>query len=176
MKRISIYFSDIVGTISGSVPNSKEDYKKLVQLLDRIKTLDGSSTVAFSLISSDAQETVMAEKAKIESVSSDSITFGRQFFDLGYNHHNQVTLQDKFSGKSFQMIEYIDDLQKYYDIASIYYADDVEIYQQMMEVASANRPWNSKLHFITPRLGAGLSETNLLLESTLEEKEKQLSK
>lgn len=176
MKKISIYFSDIFGTISGTVPNTEEDYKKLMQLLEKLKTLDGSATIAFSLISSDNQETVMAEKAKIESFSSDSITFGRQFFDLGYHHHDQVTLQDKFSGKSFQMIEYIDDLQKYYDIASIYYADDVEIYQQMMEVASSNRPWSSKLHFITPRLGTGLSETNLLLESTLEEKEKQLSK
>lgn len=170
MKRIVIFFSDIMGTILGSSPNQIEDYHKFNELLTTIKEKEEADEIIFSLISTDNKDLVASVHNQISNFISDSVVFGRQFFENGYYIDDEAVISNQIPGKALQIQNYVQSLEEENEIVSVYYADDVEMYHQMLMIFAADSLWSEKLHSIMPNQGIGLSETNALLESNLKER------
>lgn len=150
MKKIVIFFSDIMGTILGSVPNQVEDYHKFNELLMAIKEKEGADEIIFSLISTDNREFVSFIHNQIRDFIGNSVVFGRQFFGNGYYTENETIISEKNLGKAPQIQDYIQNLGEENEIVSVYYADDVEIFHQMLTLIATKALWIEKLHAIKP--------------------------
>lgn len=170
MKRIVIFFSDIMGTILGSIPNQIEDYHKFNELLTTIKEKEEADEIIFSLISTDNKDLVASVHNQISNFISDSVVFGRQFFENGYYIDDETVISKQILGKALEIQNYVQSLEEKNEIVSIYFADDVEMYHQMLMIFAAKTLWGEKLHSIRPNQNIGLSETNALLENNLNER------
>ncbi len=166
MKKIVVYFSDIVGTIIGRKNNMKEDYQQFCDLLSRIKENEQSDEIIFSLISSDNYQVVSNVHRVINPFIMQTVTYGRQFFDVGYYIENEVTQKTSF-GKAWNIAEYIKELSQNHEIVSIYYVDDVKMYYDLLSIIAEEEHWNFPLHSITPTKNVGLAEVNELLEENI---------
>ncbi len=162
----TIYFCDITGTIFGSEKNDKEDYQKLNELLQEVQRNDSSDEIVFSLVSTDNEETVRSVQGLLEPYIGENVVFGRQFFDSGY-YVEDVVVKDNISGKSLQMYEYLKDLGIDH-IASVYFADDVQMFHMILHFALEGDGLSDKFHSIIPTKKLGLKEVNQLLENDLQ--------
>lgn len=167
MKKIVVYFSDIVGTIIGHKNNMKEDYQQFCDLLSQIKEKEKTDEIIFSLISSDTYQVVSNVHQTINPFIMQTVTYGRQFFDNGYYTENEVIQKTSF-GKTWNIAEYIKDLSQNHEIISIYYVDDVKMYYDLLAIIAEEKHWNFSLHSITPTKNIGLSEVNELLEKSIQ--------
>lgn len=167
MKKIVVYFSDIVGTIMGHKNNMVEDYQQFCNLLSQIKANEQPDEIIFSLISSDTYQVVSNVHRVIDPFIMQTVTYGRQFFDAGYYTQNEV-IQKTSSGKTWSILEYIKELSKNYEIISIYYVDDVKMYYDFLSIIAEEEHWNFSLHSITPTKNVGLAEVNELLEENIQ--------
>ena len=61
----------------------------------------------------------------------------------------------------------IKELKNNYEIISIYYADDVEMYHTMLSFLAKSNGWKQQLHSIIPTGKTGLAEVNQLLENDI---------
>lgn len=170
MKRIVIFFSDIMGTILGSIPNQIEDYHKFNELLTTIKEKEEADEIIFSLISTDNKDLVASVHNQISNFISDSVVFGRQFFENGYYIDDETVISKQILGKALEIQNYVQSLEEKNEIVSVYFADDVEMYHQMLMIFADKTLWGEKLHSIRPNQNIGLSETNALLENNLNER------
>lgn len=169
MKRVVVYFSDIVGTIMGRKNNIEEDYQQFCDLLSQIKENEQSDAIIFSLISSDTYQVVSNVHKVINPFIMKTVTYGRQFFDSGYYTENEI-IQKISSGKVWYIAEYIKELSQNHDVTSIYYVDDVKMYYDLLSIIAEEEHWNFSLHSITPTKNVGLAEVNELLEESIQKK------
>ncbi len=167
MKKTVVYFSDIVGTIIGRKNNMEEDYQQFCFLLSQIKENEQSDEVIFSLISSDTYQVVSNVHKIINPFIMQTVTYGRQFFDIGYYTENEV-IQKAPLGKAWNVAEYIKELSQNHKIVSIYYVDDVKIYYDLLSIIAEEEHWDFLLHSITPTKNIGLAEVNELLEESIQ--------
>ncbi len=167
MRKIVIYFSDIVGTIIGCKNNIEEDYQQFCNLLSQIKENEQSDEIIFSLISSDNYQVVSNVHRVINPFIMQTVTYGRQFFDVGYYTENEV-IQKASSGKAWKIAEYIKELSQNHEIVSTYYVDDVKMYYDLLSIIAEEEHWNFSLHSITPTKNVGLAEVNELLEKSIQ--------
>lgn len=167
MKKVVVYFSDIVGTIIGCKNNMKEDYQQFCDLLSQIKESEQSDEIIFSLISSDTYQVVSNVHQVINPFIMQTVTYGRQFFDAGYYTENEV-IQKTSSGKAWNISEYIRELSQNHEIISIYYVDDVKMYYDLLSIIAEGEHWDFPLHSITPIRNVGLAEVNELLGESIQ--------
>lgn len=167
MKKVVVYFSDIVGTIIGRQNNTEEDYQQFCDLLSQVKENEQSDEIIFSLISSDTYQVVSNVHQVINPFIMQTVTYGRQFFDIGYYTENEVIQKTSF-GKTWNIAEYIKELSQDYEIVSIYYADDVEMYYDLLSIIAEEEHWDFSLHSITPTKNVGLAEVNELLGESIQ--------
>lgn len=73
------------------------------------------------------------------------------------------------------MMGFLDEIEKEFDIQSTIYADDCEIFHDMIGLLTEEKSYHHKIISITPKKKEGLSELNQLLESKITQKEKRLS-
>lgn len=165
MEKVVVYFSDIMGTILSN-NNTSEDYQKFSHLLSTIKENEQADKIIFSLISTDNKKLVSNVQNMIDPFIGSTVSYGRQFFENGYYTKNE-TIQKGYSSKAEVIDEYLKELRKKYEITSIYYADDVEMYHIMLSFFAEDGGWNKQLHSIIPSGKIGLSEVNQLLESNI---------
>lgn len=170
MKRIVIFFSDIMGTILGSIPNQAEDYYKFNELLSTLREKEDADEIIFSLISTDIKEVVSSVHHQMSNFISEPVVFGRQFFENGYYTDEGTVISKQNLGKPFQIQNYVQSLNEENEIISVYYTDDIEMYHQMLMLLAADSLWIEKLHSIMPKQNIGLSETNSILENNLNER------
>lgn len=167
MKKIVVYFSDIVGTIIGCKNNMDNDYQQFSYLLSQIKEKEQSDEIIFSLISSDNYQVVYSLHQLINSFIIETVTYGRQFFDSGYYTENEI-VQKTSSGKVWYMADYIKELSQNHKIVSVYYADDIKMYYDLLSIIAEEENWNFSLHSIIPTKNVGIAEVNKLLEKSIQ--------
>lgn len=168
--KATIFFCDIRGTIEGRVKNKLSDYEKFNELILKIKEKNNSDFIIFSLISSDNVEYIKQNYEYLNEHFSDSITFGKQFFDEGYIDGKTVITGD--NGKCNQIINYLNELSESYYIDNIILADDLSFLHEMLYMISEDFSWKNKISSIIPTQGSGLSEINHLIQTNLLEYQK----
>lgn len=82
MKRIVIFFSDIMGTILGSIPNQPEDYYKFNELLSKIREKEDADKIIFSLISTDIKEAVSSMHNHMSHFISEPVVLENNFLRM----------------------------------------------------------------------------------------------
>lgn len=169
MKKIAIFFSDIIGTIKGFVPNKPVDYYQFNQLLETIRQKEEVEEVILSLISADDIKLVIDMQKELESYIKKPIVFGHQFFENGCYNETE-TIYTEIVGRIKQIVDYIHLLSKEYDITAIYYVDDSLLYHEILELFAEEDAWIDKLQSIRPKNNLGLSEVNSLIEQNLSER------
>ncbi len=165
MERIIVYFSDIIGTILSN-SNIEEDYQQFSYLLSDIKKNEQVDKIIFSLISTDDKDFVSDIQNIIHPFITSTVTYGKQFFQNGYYTESGI-VQKKYSSKAEVITEYVKELKNNYEIISIYYADDVEMYHTMLSFLAKSNSWKQQLHSIIPTGKTGLAEVNQLLENDI---------
>lgn len=167
MKKMVIYFSDIVGTIIGRKNNTDEDYQQFCDLLSQIKENGDADELIFSLISSDNYQVVTNVHKTMNPFIMQTVTYGRQFFDEGY-----YTVDGEFQktppGKAWNIAEYITYLSQNYEIVSVYYAEDVKMYHDLLSYIAEEEHWSFSVYSITPTKNIALTEVNKLLEISIQ--------
>lgn len=159
---ITLFFCDIAGTIDGSSINKISDYKNFNNLIKKIQQNNKSDYIIFPLISTDPFRIVNNKIKFICSHNENFIMIGKQFFDNGYIEKDKVITG--ISGKSQQIIYYINELSKRYEIDSVIYADDCMIYHDILHELAKEYNLDDIITSIIPTKSEGLSELNELLE------------
>lgn len=163
MNKAVIFFCDITGTINGNIENSIEDYKHFVSLLTTIREENETENMIFSLVSTDNPEIIQKEISLLKNFFTESITIGKQFFENGYIEECQEIPFVK--GKPFQILNYIKELQNKYEIIKVYFADDTQIYHEILfELAECFQFPTDQIISIIPKNNQGLSKLNELIE------------
>lgn len=161
MKNIVLFFCDLTGTIIGREENSIIDYQRFYQLLLNIQNTEQVENLIFSLVSSDVHKIINNHTNIFKEFFSEPIILGKQFFDNGYIINNKIysTNQSKIE----QILTYINELNKKFNIIKIYYADDCEFFHIILnEIIN-----NDILTSIIPQKKQGLRELNNLLENEI---------
>jgi hypothetical protein len=168
-EKSSSIFSDISGTIHGSVANTIKDYNNFNDLLIKLKEANNSDVVIFSLVSSDKSEIIKKEMTLLRKfLNKDIILFGKQFFDSGYIWNDEK--HEFVSGKPMQILKYIDDLKNRFDVVKVYYADDVKIYHEIIFTLIDEFNLNlAQLESIIPEGNDGLYGLNNLIEDKIKD-------
>lgn len=167
MKKVVIYFSDIMDTLIGNQLNTEEDYYQFDHLLATIKEKEQADEIIFALISTDNQEIVSHTHDLLTPFIGQTVTFGRQYFGNGYYTESEV-VRKKSLGKPMEIIEYVDQLSQSYDVSSVYYVDDSMTDQMILSHIVKQTDWEPTLHSIRPTNRIGLSDTNRLLDENIQ--------
>lgn len=170
MKKVVIYFSDIVGTIFGKAENTDEVYQMFNELLASIKKHEDADEIVFSLISSDNQSFVENTQNTISPFIDGTVVYGKQFFGDGYYQNGEIIKTGSFSGKVPQIANYINELSATDEVVAVYYADDTIMYQELLNMLAKKCNWSEKLTSIIPKQNIGLAEVNSLLEESINNK------
>ena len=173
MKKAICFFCDISGTLNGTNKNNDIDYQNLNSNLLLLMKKYEAEYLFFSLVSSDKYNIVNDVKEELEKQLNSPILFKKQFFENGYILDDKTHY--KQSCKTEQMMGFLDEIEKEFDIQSIIYADDCEIFHDMIGLLTEEKSYHHKIISITPQKKEGLSELNQLLESKITQKEKILS-
>lgn len=159
MQKLILFFCDLHGTLIGNINNTEEDYIKFNSLLN---SLSLSNNVIFSMISTENQETINYYQQLLKKYLNNNVILGRQFYEDGYIYKDEAFNHQV--GKCVQVLGFIEELSKTYDITKIYFADDNDFNQEMIkEIISLKYP-NIIFKSIIPKLLNGLSELNKLVE------------
>lgn len=166
MKTATIFLCDIYGTYKANIHdiNNKEVFTKFATNLEHLRVKDHSDLLFFVFISQENKEIVLAENNYLKShVTNPCIKFNTHFYNCGYIH-NDVIIPTNDSTKTTQILYYIDFIKQSYDINTIYYADDTELYQYAIkEILGETNP-EQELIAITPKSKNGLVELNEIIE------------
>lgn len=174
MEKIICFFCDITGTLKGRNKNSDLDYKNLVSNLLKLMEKFEANCLLISLVSTDKYDVVNNTKKELQDKLNSSVfLFNKIFFENGYIVDDKINY--KRASKPDQIIEFLDELEKKFDIQSIIYADDCEIFHEVVDSLAEEKNYHSKIISIIPQKKEGLSELNDLLESKILKKEKRLS-
>lgn len=173
MEKIICFFCDIRGTLKGCNKNSDLDYKNFTANLLKLMEKFEANYLLISIISTDKYDIVNNTKKELQDKLNSSVfLFNRIFFENGYIVDNKINYKD--ASKPNQIIEFLDELEKKFDIKSIIYADDCEIFHEIVDSLAEEKNYHSKIISIIPQKKEGLSELNDLLESKILKKEKKL--
>lgn len=165
--KIICFFCDIMGTINGNQKNNDIDYENFAEILIKIKEKSSVDKIIFSLISSDLPQLVMDEKQILSRYLDSPIEFGYQFFINGFIDLDDKSIIQGNIGKVYQIIEYCKYLGEFYDIQSIYFADDCKMYQEMLSDILSEYKSNDRLISIVPKNNRGLCELNEMLDKKI---------
>lgn len=64
------------------------------------------------------------------------------------------------------MADYIKELSQNHKIVSVYYADDIKMYYDLLSIIAEEENWDFSLHSIIPTKNVGIAEVNKLLEKS----------
>lgn len=166
MKTATIFLCDIYGTYKANINdiNDKEVFNNFITNLECLRVKDHSYLLFFSFISQENKEIILAENNYLKShITNPYIKFNAHFYNGGYIH-NDVIIPTKDSAKTTQILYYIDFIKQSYNINTIYYADDTELYQYVIkEILEEINP-EQELITITPKSKRGLAEVNEIIE------------
>lgn len=168
-EKVICFFCDIMGTLIGSNKANDADYELFTKLLLKLKEEQGVQKIIFSLISSDNFEFVLDEENTLSSFFGNLITLGEQFFDKGFIDIDGCVEIKKNKGKVFTIYNYCNELSNKYDIQKIYYADDCEMYHDMLKTILNETKFNNKIISFIPSNNIGIAELNQLLNRELSE-------
>lgn len=157
MKNLVIFFCDINGTIDGIKKNSRIDYQEFNILLKKLKEKDEADILLFSLVSSEKKDIVFKYSNTLHSHLDNKITMGKQFYDIGYLEENKPN--PSIIGKVWQILSYLDELKKTYQIKKIYLADDTEMNLNLV-LELLEHENQEKFESIIPIYRDGLCEVN----------------
>lgn len=164
MEKIACFFCDIRGTIIGNKKVEDCEYQEFNNILIELKKEIYVDFIIFSLISTDSKDSVFFQQNILKKYLDQSIHFGKQFFGDGYINVQEVIYQEML-GKPLQISRYIKELEEKYRIRKIYYADDCEIYHEMLSNFLEDSNWHQKLCSIIPCENHGLTEVNQLVKT-----------
>ena len=169
MNKIVLFFCDIQGTLIGNNINEENDY---VIFRDNLSIM--GDNVLFSLVSTETKEIVSHYLDILSNYFSNNIIIGRQYYENGYIYNNKSF--EGVSGKCSQIIEYITELSKIYDIDKVYFADDNKFICEM--VGKCINLVNSNIYYqaIVPSKLDGLKELNTLIKDKINNKEEKIIK
>lgn len=164
MKKVVLFFCDISGTINGKNLNEVNDYYAFVTNIISLMKENLAENIVFSLVSTDSSEIIQKEIDLLKRFFSNQVITGKQFFEDGYidNHQKFQTI----SGKPFQILNYVKELQKDYEIVKIYFADDTKIYHEILfELADYFNIPVGQIVSLIPEKSQGLAELNELIKT-----------
>mgnify|MGYP004504240309 CR=1 FL=1 len=151
---ITIFFCDVYGTIDGGC--SEEECKRFAELLEELKEKDNSDLLLFGMLSTEHPDVAKTYEQKISKYFANGIV-------VIDKHEDAEVLRE---AKVSCAIYYIDYLKQYYDINSVFCADDVIFIQEMFSDLLKSRE-GITLNSIIP----GKEENNLtFINSELENK------
>ena len=163
MNKLVLFFCDIQGTLIGNKINEENDYVLFNQELNKI-----GDKIVFSVVSTESNETVARYLNILSNYFTDNIIFGRQYYEDGYIENNNVF--DVCAGKCSQIMDYINDLSKTYEIDKVYYAEDNKFICEMVgECINLIYP-NIEYQGIIPSKLNGLKELNILINDNINRK------
>jgi len=170
MKSVSIVFCDITGTLIGKKKNTNEDYKKFVEILTNLQNNDYSDELLFSLTSSDIPEIVI-EMIHEFTPFIKNINETKHFYYNGYIKNKDII--PYLIGKPFQILDYLNELKKLYNINKIYFFDDSKMNHEILYELLINK---DKLISIIPENIEGLEDLTKILEETFKKQKLILKK
>lgn len=165
MKKAILFFYDINGTLNGSLENTKEDYLEFNKILNSISEINENCTIIFSLISTEKEIIVKEYLDILKEYLNSNIYFYKQFCEEGYIL-NDKCIKGEF-GKSYQIVKYVEELKKTFDIINIYYADDTLFYHHLLNEYANIYNLCDNITNIIPDGHLGLKEVNALLNDNL---------
>ena len=170
MKNTICFFCDISGTLNGTEKNKEVDYQNLNKNLQLLMNKFNADCLLFSLVSSDNYHSVNDTMKKIRESLDSPILLRKQFFDKGYILDNEPYYHS--SCKTDQIMGFLAEAEKDFNIKSIIYADDCTIFHDILTILA-----EEKYHItsIIPQNNEGLCELNKLLETFIQQKGKTLS-
>lgn len=160
MKNLVIFFCDINGTIDGFKRNSNTDYQEFNFLLKKLKEKDKADILLFSLVSSEKMDIISKYSYTLCSYLDDKITMGKQFYDAGYLESNKSN--SSAIGKVWQILNYLDELKRVYQIKRIYLADDIRLTPELI-FELLEHDHREKFEPIIPINKDGLAEVNSII-------------
>lgn len=165
MEKVILFLCDICGTLNGNLDNTLEDYLKLNDVLNSISEKNDNCKILFAIVSTEKETVVRQYLKELSQHLNNNIYFSKQFYDNGY------ILEDKsfhfISGKCYQIIEYLKELNQNLDLIKIYYADDSKFFQTYINEYFKFKNINIPLEPIIPREKLGLKELNKLLNEEI---------
>lgn len=161
MKHITLFFCDIMNTFLGNKANSELDVENFVTNLKHIKEKNKSKILLFAFVSEEIPE----EIEKLENYFS-------SFID---DPSIKLIANSKDCKlKTTKITDIIKNICQKYVIDEVYFADDCEIYHQLIEIFLSNFSIDVKINYILTKHG-GITEINNILENKLKEKIPKLS-
>lgn len=171
MENITLFLCDIYGTYkrSNEVVSDKE-IKELLDNLEKLRINNNSEKILFSFISTENEIVVKKESDNLKLNNNyKNIKLGIHFFENGC-FDNKETYFNNIRGKIAQILFYLEHLGKNYKIDKIYFADDSNIYHDMLTDILEDTPLKDKIKSIVPTTSKGLEELNAIISDIVEEK------
>ena len=153
MRHITLFFCDINNTFLGSKKNNEEDIKKFIINLKNIKDKNKSQDLFFIFASEETPE----EIKKIESYFSSFI------IDSSLEIIKNIGKDDL---KTMNIIYIIKEMHYKYYIDEVYFADDCDIYHEILKELLLTNNIDIKINSIITKYG-GMVELNESLENFL---------
>lgn len=157
MKTATIFLCDIYGTYKGNIHDihNKELFTNFITNLEYLRVKDYSDILFFCFISQENSEIVLAESNYLKSyVNNPHIQLNTYFYNGGYIHKD-VIIPTKASAKTTLILNYIDFVKPFYTINTIYYADDMELYQYAIKEILGKSILNKNLLLLHQSLKEG---------------------
>lgn len=161
VEKITLIFCDITGTIFSKKQNTTEDYLNFKQIINDI-SIETNSKILFSLASSDDSNFVIETLEKLSSFIP-KIKENIHFFGSGYILNKKI-VYNNINSKAYQIVTYINQLKKTYDIHEIIIIDDCEFNHEMIKLLIDEEFLNNKITSLIPIRMIGLLEVNELLK------------
>lgn len=117
--RVTVFFCDIIGTIDGDI--NDEECKKFADLLDKLRKINNSDLLLFSISSTEQSNIVSYYEKKLSKYFNNNVMVMEKI-------EVDKTISDAKIANALLYIEY---LQKEYEVAGVYCADDIAILQEM---------------------------------------------
>lgn len=155
MKKVTLFFCDIVGTFDGNqiLKIEEEEIQRFVKNLRKIIKQNKTDGLIFSFVTTERKDLVRIMEQKIKPYLKDSdIYIGRHIYNKGKGN----------VAKPSAILLSIESLKEQYDVDSkVYYADDCELYHYILEELNTSYDITS----IIPS-SCGLVDVNNILEET----------
>lgn len=159
MEKATLFFCDIYGTFSlgATVPIDYNEIQTFVEYLAKLSCYEKSDKLIFTFVTTEGLDTVLAMHKLLSGILPNHIIMGKHIYFDGVKNVN----------KPCDIIEYIRELEKNYDInKNIYFADDCEFFHLLLKEFNEFLGAKYNIQSIIP--AKGLSDVNLILGNLLD--------
>ncbi len=148
--------------------NSIDECKEFNENLLKLKEINGADKLIFSLATNDSYEEIRDAKQRLSVFFDKSIVNGRNFFECGYIENWSVGLQA--CGKCGSIIDYLNEVNKKYEIRHIYYLDNSDFSKDLVSSFINDMHLDSLYTYASLENIDTLKNTNKLLASFFDTK------